>query len=434
MLRKQIVIKMIVLTALGMLASAAAATEADFEKRMARGVAALDAGNPLLAQEEFRVALTEHPSDPEATFYLAVALNRSGSPAAESALKTALRQDPANPRINLELGTFYFHQKMYEEADDYFETVLAQKTDGEMTRAAEAYRTAIAAQHSTKRWGATLSGGIQYDSNVPLAADGAQLPAGTTRRGDWRAVFNVALTGTALRDSEQELAGTVSLYQTVHGQLSDFNLTQALLEGIYKRNLSAKMSGKLSVGFESIMLGGVSFVNDVTVAPGLFVVCKEGMNSGVEYRLRGSFFNNSDTFTTNTERDGISHALIVSHRYQWSETVNLRASYAFERENTSVATWSSNGHRLSAGAALNLPYAMLLDVSGELAGRRYDEPASATAATRSDTTLTGGFSLTWQAMERLALSAGYHYTNNDSNSAGYSYGRGITSLMVQGRY
>jgi hypothetical protein len=434
MLRKQILIKLVTVAVFALLTAPALATEADFQKRMARGVVALEAGNVAAAQEEFRAARAEHPDDPEAALYMAIALNRAGDPAAEAALKNALRMDPSNTRINLELGTFYVNQNMYEEASDYFENVLAQKPDADMAKAAEAYLTALRTREGGKRWGATFLGGVQYDSNVPLAADGSVLPTGTDRRGDWRGVVSLGLTGTALKDSQQELTGSYSLYQTLHLHLNDFNLTQNLFDMTYKRTLTPEISAKISGGFEAIMLGGNQFVNDVTLTPGLFASFRAGMTSGIEYRFRDSFYKNSETFRDNSQRNGVSHDVIISHRQQLGETMNLRLDYTFERDNATAAAWSSNSHRGAAGLGISLPHRMLLDGAVDVTGRRYDEATSVGAEIRSDTTVSGGLSLTWQALERLAVSAGYQYTSNDSNIADYSYTRGVTSLMFQGRY
>jgi len=426
--------KLILLSVLCLLAAPACATEADFEKRMARGVAALEAGNAVVAQDEFRTALKEHPTDPEATLYLAIALNRANDPTAESALKTALRLDPTNQRINLELGTFYYNQKMFEEAGDYFENLLAQKPADDMKAAADGYLAAIRSQSGNKRWGATVTGGMQYDTNVPLAADGGPLPVGVRRRGDVRGVFNLGLNGVALRDSQQELIGSYSLYQTLHLHLSDFNLTQNLFDVTYKRRISPLLSAKVSGEFESILLGGKLFDNDFSITPGLFASCKEGMTTGVEYRFRDSFYHNSGIFPTNSDRDGVSHSIILSHRQPISETLNLRVGYTFEREHAKVSAWSSSSHTGNAGLAVSLPNSLLLDVSLEAAGRKYDEILTGETALRSDTTITGATSLTWQKSERLGISVGYHYTNNASNISGYEYSRGITSIMFQGRY
>jgi hypothetical protein len=426
--------KLTLLCALCLLSSPAFGTEADFEKRMARGVAALDAGNPALAQEEFRAAIKEHPGDSEAALYLAIALNRADDPAAESALKTALRLEPGNPRINLELGTFYYNHKMYDESGDYLENLLVLKPDPEMKAAAEGYLANIHSQNGGKRWGATLMGGMQYDSNVPLVADGVQLPVGIERRGDWRGVLNLGLNGVAIRDSQQELTGSYSLYQTLHVHLTDFNLTQNLLDVSYKRRISPLLSAKVSGGFESILLGGNQFVNGFTITPGLLATIREGMTTGLEYRFRNSYFKNSDTFPSNTDRDGVTHSIILSHRQPVSETINLRLGYTFERENTKVSAWSSNSHRGSAGLAVSLPSSLLLDIYMDAATRKYDEILTGATEVRSDTTFSGAASVTWQASDRLGVSAGYHYTNNASNITGYEYSRGITSIMFQGRY
>ena len=410
------------------------ATEADFEKRMARGVTALDAGDAARAQEEFRAAVKEHPADPEAALYLAIALNRANDPAAESALKSALRLEPGNPRINLELGTYYYNHGIYDESGDYFENLLALKPDAEMKTAAEAYLTNIRGQSSGKRWGATLMGGMQYDSNVPLAADPTLLPTGSDRMGDWKGVINFGLNGTAYHDSHQELTGSYSLYQTLHLHLTDFDLTQNTFDVAYKRRITPLLSAKLSSGFESIQLGGKQFVNDYSITPGALVSLDDGIVIGLDYRFRESFFKDSVTYPTNTDRNGVIHSILLSYRQPLSETINLRVGYSFDRELTRVSAWSSFVHSGSAGLTISLPHALMLDVSAEASGRNYDEILTGATELRSDTTLTGGASLIWQASQYLGLSLGHQYTSNTSNVSGYEYTRGITSIMLQGRY
>jgi hypothetical protein len=426
--------KLILISTFCLLAAPAFATEADFEKRMARGVAALETDNAPLALEEFQAAVKEHPNDPEAALYLAIALNRGGDQAAESALKNALRLDPGNPRINLELGTFYYNHKMFEEAGDYFENLLTMKPDPDMATAAKGYIAAIRSQGGGRRWGATVTGGLQYDSNVPLAADSAVLPSGTNRKGDLRGVVNLGLNGVAFRDSQQELTGSYSLYQTVHLNLSNFNLTQNLLDVTYKRRISPLLMAKASGGIESILLGGNQFVNDFNLSPGLFATFQEGMTTGLEYRLRDSFYKDSDLFSTNTDRNGVTHSLLLSHRMPLSDILNLRAGYTFDRAIAKVSAWSSSAHRVNAGLAVTLPNALLLDVSMDVVGDKYDEAQTGETTVRSDTTVSGGVSLTWQASEYFGVSAGYHYTNNSSNISADEYSRGITSVMFQGRY
>jgi len=348
--------KFILLSVLSLLAVPAFATEADFEKRMAHGVAALDAGNPALAQEEFRAALVEHPTDPEAALYLAIALSRANDPAAEPALKSALRLDPGNPRISLELGTFYYNRKMFDESGDYFDNLLVLKPDSEMKAAAEGYLAAIRSHSNNKQWSAAGTAGMQYDSNVPMFAGGGPLPVGVTRKGDLRGVFNLGLNGVALRDSDQELTGSYSIYQTLHLHLTDFNLTQNLFDITYKRNISPLLSVKLSGGFESILLREKLFDNDFSINPGLFATFAEGMTTGIEYRFCDSKYHNTDIFPTNADRDGVTHSIIFSHRQRLSDDLNMRVKYTFERDLATVSAWSSVAHIGNAGITASLPH------------------------------------------------------------------------------
>ncbi|HIJ97278.1 MAG TPA: tetratricopeptide repeat protein [Desulfuromonadales bacterium] len=422
------------LLTLSLAGTPAHATQADFEKHMARGVAALDADTPRAALEEFRAAQTEHPDDPETALYLAIALNRAGDPAAEAALKNALRSDPGNPRINLELGTHYYNRSMYDEAGDYFENLLAQNPDADLTSAARSYLANIRTQSSGKNWSASLTGGIQYDSNVPLSADGVQLPVGIDRRGDWRGVINLGLAAAPYRNNSTELAVSYGLYQTLHTNLSDFDLTQNSLDLTLREQFQPYLAGKVTLSGELIHLGGKQFDRSYSIAPAIILTLSDSATSTLEYRFREAYYENSGMFPTNSDREGIAHVITLGHQHKLSDTLNLRISYTFERELATTDSWSSRSHHGSAGIAIALPYKLLLDISADAVGRSYDAIQNDASEARSDTTLSAAASLTWQINETLAISGGYHYTDNSSTISGYEYRRSITSLMFQGRY
>jgi len=422
------------LVTLTLLNSTAYATQADFEKHMARGVAALDADNSRVALEEFKAAQAEHPDDPETALYLAIALNRAGDTTAEAALKNALRSDPGNPRINLELGTHYYNRSMYEEAGDYFENLLAQKPEADLITAAQSYLANIHNQSSSKNWNASLTGGMQYDSNVPLSADGVQLPVGIDRRGDWRGVINLGLAAAPYRSSSTELAISYGLYQTLHMNLSDFDLTQNSLDLSLKEQFQPYLAGKIALSGELIHLGGKQFDRTYSIAPALILTLSDSAASTFEYRFREAYYENSGLFPTNSDREGTAHLLTLGHHHKLSDTLDLRISYSFERELARINSWSSHSHHGSAGLAIALPYNLLLDISADALGRSYDSIQSDASEARSDTTLSAAASLTWQLNETLAISGGYHYTDNSSNISGYEYSRSITSIMFQGRY
>lgn len=117
-----------------------------------------------------------------------------------------------------------------------------------------------------------------------------------------------------------------------------------------------------------------------------------------------------------------------------AETLNLRLGYNFDRDVATVAAWSAATHHGTAGLGVTLPHALLLDVMCEITGKKYDEILLPATETRSDTTVAAGASLTWQAAEQYSVSLGYYYTDNHSNIPGYEYHRGISSIMLQGRY
>lgn len=412
----------------------ALATEADFEKSMARGVAALDAGNTAAAQEEFKAALKEHPGDPEAKLYMAIALNRAGDPSAESELKAALRRDPGNPRINLELGTYYYNNKMYEESGDYFENLLTLKPDEELKIAAESYLARIRQKGGVSWWNATLTGGMQYDSNVPMASNSVQLPVGIDRRGDWRGVFAFGFAAGPFRGNESETTFNYGFYQTLHLNLKDFDLTQNTLDLTVKKRIVGPLTGKLSLSGEIVHLGGKQFDRAYNINPGVILAFSKDAPTTLDYRFRKAYFENTSLFPNNRERDGISHSILLGQQLRISEMFNLRLGYAFESEETRVTSWGSTSNRGNVGLGILLPHSLLLDLSAEATGRRYDGIQTGANITRTETTVIGSASLNWQISSCCGVATGYYYTSNTSNISGYEYTRGITSILLQGRF
>lgn len=426
--------KLILLCILSLLSVPVFASEADYEKQMARGVSALDTGDTALAKNEFRAALKEKPGDPDAALYLAITLNRAGDPDAESKLKTALRNDPGNPRINFELGTYYYNQKMYEESGDYFENLLTLKPDAEMKTAADSYLANIRDQKGGKRWSVTMMGGMQYDSNVPLAANGVQLPVGVNRKDDWRGIINLGLTVVPVRKKDTELLLSYSLYQSLHVNLNDFDLNQNTFDVTLKERLLPNLTGKISLACEQVFMGGRKFDTGYSISPGLTLTLAEKSATTVEYRYRQTYFYNSALFPTNSDRDGEIHTAQILEQLRLSEKLHLRFGYAFDKEETVVTAWGSDTHRGNAGVGIMLPYSLLLDLSGEVAGRRYRNIQPGANDIRNDTTVIGAAALTWQASSCCGISTGYHYTSNTSNIHDYEYNRGITSILLQGRF
>jgi tetratricopeptide (TPR) repeat protein len=113
-----------------------------------------------------------HPADVDLTYKYAQLLIQAGSyePAA-GALERILVVDSNQPVVRLELGVLYYRLGAYALAQAYLQQAAADPglTNEERGRA-NSYLAAIEKRSSLNRYAGSISGGMRYQSNAPLAS------------------------------------------------------------------------------------------------------------------------------------------------------------------------------------------------------------------------------------------------------------------------
>ncbi|HEY6838054.1 MAG TPA: hypothetical protein VI389_04850, partial [Geobacteraceae bacterium] len=367
----------------------------------------------------------------EATLYLGIALSRNKDPQADEVLIHALSLEPANPLTNLELGIRNFNNGVFAEAGDYFENLITIAPGSEYSTLAEEYLRRIKEKTRAKRWGLRFTAGMQYDSNVILNADGTPLPQGVSRRSDWRGIINAGLNYSLLRTDRFAVDAGYSLYQSLHVRLSDFDITQNLVELAGKYRLSSIATARLTYNFEYLHLGGEAYDTAHTVAPALIFASDKGYSMTLDYRYRNSDFRNSPAFPTNDERTGENHQVGVSLRLPLADSLSGRIGYYHDEERTRLVTWDYTGDRWDAGITTTLPLTFILDLGGEYYLKKYP---TFDVVPREDHTYSGSISATKLFADTYGITASYYYSRNQSDVPTYDYVRHITSLMFNARY
>lgn len=427
--------KLILLLALCLISTSALATEADFEKRMARGVAALEDKEPAKAEVEFRAALVEHPQDPETNLFLGIALSRTDNPQAETVLKKALMLDPDNQRTNLELGIFYFRKNFSEEAADHFDTVIRTSTDAGLTAQAREYMSKLDTGSKGKRWDLHASAGMQYDSNVVLNAAGLPLPPGVSEKSDWRAIVSLGGGYTLLKREKTEIQAEYDFFQSFHFSITDFNVTQNVLKLQGKHDLSSLVSLRGGYSFEHVLLGGEQYDYANTAFIAGMLNHESGAVSSVEAGYRYTTYKNSDMFTTNSERTGSNYRLGVSHQIPVKSIAVVRGGYSFDMDRADNGdSWNYNGHRLSLGVNLPLPYNIQLDLSSDAHWRDYPGIGGFAPYKREDTSWTSNLMISKAFSRQYSATAGILVDRTYSNVPEFDYSRYITTLLFNMRF
>lgn len=425
---------MILTSVLVFLTSSSYASQSTYEQHIAKGVFQLEEKNYRDAISEFNAALKDQPGDFTGTLYLGIAQSRSGDKEAEATLKKALAIRPGDARASLELGIYYFNKAAYGTSVDYFNKAIAAAPDSDLSAVTKEYLRVAALQGGTKPWMLNVSLGTQYDSNVVLNGAEGALPQGISRKSDWRSVLYLKANYDFLKTEQTEASVVYSLYQSLHAKLTDFNVSDHLLELRATYALSSRLSLRGIAALEYSFVGGHDYDSAYSLSPALIVSEGNGYSTVVEYAYKKSHFMNSDLFFNNADRTGSNNLVAVTQNIPLSPSVAARVGYAHDTDSTRQGFWSYRGDKLLAAVQFALLRSIYLDVYSEYYHRNYKGPFQVPGDNRKDKDYTASVSITKLLSKNYSITVGQLYERNKSNTADFDYKRAITSLYLNARF
>ena len=416
-----------------LLSNTAYASEASYEQQMTKGVVEIEGGNFPKAAALFRDALKEKPEDPAATLYLGIALSRAGDKEAEASLNRALALTPEDPRTNLELGIHYFRLDQRDESTEYFEKTIRLAPGTELAEKATEYMKARREKKAAKRWSLGVTAGGQYDTNVVLTPDGVPLPKDVSQKSDWR---GIALVRGRYAVPGERTEGSIgySFYQSFHSRLSDFDLTQHLLDLSGEIRITPSIQLKGVYLFEYIALGGDRYEYAHSVGPTLTIHEAKGFSTVLEYRFKKLYYNDTDRFPDNTDRDGSNHSGGITQNLRLTDRLLLNAGYYHDVDSARRDFWDANGDKGFAGARVNLPYRIVIGAYAEYYRKNYGGIDPSAGVKRKDTTRTYSASAGISITDWFSIMLGQSYIENSSTVPDLAYKRGISSLFLNARF
>lgn len=404
-----------------------------YEQYMSKGMSSLEKKDYNASEEAFRAALREKPDDYQAILFLGILLNKKGQKEAESLLKKALFLNPQDPETNLELGIYYYNKSIYPEARDYFENTIELAPNTTYSARANEYLSSIK-RKGAKPWALDIAVGGQYDSNVVLNPTGGPLPEGITRKSDWRAVLSLRGRYSFIKGDKGDASVGYSFYQSLHAKLSDFNISQHIVDvrGLYNVSPSVQLKGIYS--FEYVYVGGDDYDYVHTASPQLLISEGKGFSTIIEYQYRFYHFENSDLFLNNSDRTGPNNSIGITQNIPLHPSVLARVGYSHDVQAAKEAFWHYRGNKGTAGLVFLLPHKILLNLDGEYYSQRYRDIDPASGEKRKDKITTVAISITKALSDRYSITLGQLYTRNKSNLAAFDYERAITSLFLNARF
>lgn len=410
------------------------ANEAAYEKHIARGISELEDKNYHSAIESFNGALKEKPDDYRATLYLGIALSRTKDKDAEAALKKAFSINPKEPRINLELGVYYFDNKRYDEAKGYLNNAMKLSQDDELKDRAEEYLAVIGEKGIKKKWLVNISLGGQYDTNVIMSADGSALPEGISGKSDWRAVVELDWRYRLLSGAKADASIGYNFYQSIHSKFYDFNISYNLLDLTAQYAVKPYLSLSGLYSFEYLFASGDKYSYANTASPSIIIIEGKGISTTLKYRYRHKHFMDTGVYTSNSERTGSNHLVGITQEVLILPAVQTWFGYAYDKDITRKDYWNYDGHKGFIDFGFKLPYKLSLDLYGEYNYRAYHGISPDFDKERKDKAYTCSASVTKAITDSFGITISQSYTDNGSNISYYNYNRAITSLFLNARF
>jgi hypothetical protein len=413
------------LTAFFILVSSSGALSADFNGLILSGRENLDAGDYYTAESYFREALSLQPDGTEALLFLGITLSYIRPEQAFDILNRALRLDPENPTINLELGKLYVMRGVPSEAMDYLEAVKFLSPDSDEALRADEIIKELQTEITERPWKLNLSAGGQYDTNVLLLADDAELPQGTRDKDDYRSVLSVKGNYNISRTPGAHTSAGYELYQSLHQNLTDYDITShtLLLKIAY---LIRSCTFDFGYRYNSSTLGGDDFSSTHSLNPSLIIPREKDSFSILTYRWLNTDAKDGDLFPLNSTKTGNNYLFGLIHELPIGPHTKLRAGLSYDTSMTEEDYRDYVGYKGFLHLTFSLPYKLTTTIYGEYYKRDFGGPEPQ----RQEKKYTGSVSLKAEMNRWLEIAFNYTNIGNNAEPEIYHYNRSLYGLFL----
>jgi tetratricopeptide (TPR) repeat protein len=367
--------------------------------------------------------------DARASLFLGIAQLRVGTLA--SAQRNFERAELKDPSLRLPAryyrGIAAYQDGKWSDAERDFGYVAAYDPQSDMGREATTFLQRIRSGDypRVQLYGAF---GLQYDSNVVIAPsdDVIKEELDISNQADGRAVITAGGVYVPWRDDHTELSMAYEFYQSLHFQLTDFNLQdhRPAVQGVV--TWDPLQVGLLS-RYDYYLLETSSFMQEVSTLPWVAINETDFTRTEVFFRFRWHDFKQ----LTYQIRDAYNYeagfrqlfTLGVPDRY-------LVVGYRYDHESPTEDAGNAfgyDGNEVDVGGGWSFPFGIAAEL---LYSYRYEDYAPASDG-RKDHENQVLLTLYRPINEYLALTGGYLGDFNDSNNATFQYTRNIGSIGVE---
>jgi hypothetical protein len=401
--------------------------EKDYELALTKGQYAIELEDYAGAIGHLTKALELKPGDQAARVSLGVAYSRSNDNVlAREVLQQAVAADASDTRAQYELAMVLAKLGQQEEAKAQM-AMVAKSNDPELSEAAKGFLGEGGAERK-KGFALALSGGLQYDSNVILEEDDPVGPK--SKKADWRGVLTLNGAYSFLNDKRIGAEAGYQLYQSLHGDLSDYNVQQHTGRVAGRYGLSKTVSAELEYAFQYSFVGADHYSTAHRLAPRLSAnLTPESLTElHASYELKRFF--DTPVFTGLTGKNGTNTAAGASHTIMLGKKAGIALDYTYDADSADAASWSYKGNKGTVNALAEWgEYKFFGGLS--YYDRKYDAIAPGATVKRHDGVQEYSAGVSRKAGKTVTVILSDLYTINDSNLAVYQYTRNIVSLTAE---
>lgn len=401
----------------------------EYETAMTKGTFSLETGDFVTAMTFFTKALTVKPADTAAATGLGMAYSGAGNyQKAKEILLKALANAPSDARVRYEIGIVMLKLGESEEARDFFTAVVESHADETLKKAARNYLAIIGAKGEKKGLSLSVSGGLQYDSNVILEPNNPTT-ASPQRKSDMNGVLMFDGTYRFLKTEQASADVGYGFYQSLHRSLTDFNIQQHNLKLAATRDLSntAKIGIKYNYGYT--LVGGHHFSNSNEINPFITMIFTPKSVTEFHVIYRNEQFSDTSLFPLNDQMSGTDLTGGVLHTIRVGAATTISLAYDFDANDAKENFWSYQGNRGTIGLQHTMS-GYTLTASASYYDQEYRGDFPGFTAKRHDGTQEYSVDLSRPLAKHVALSLSDLYSFHDSNLPTFSYTRNIVGLFA----
>jgi hypothetical protein len=404
-----------------LLAMSAGASERS-QVLVAKGELAYHRGNSAEARALLEQAVAADPSDANAHVTLGQVLLAAGDGAAAArAFERAAALDPESEAAQRGL--------VYAREGAPVVSIDGERVSGTV---GEIGRIASVRSEAARRWGLTLTSGLQYDSNVTLEPHN-RTGAGLGDKDDIAFVMSGGGHFDVVSRPELLFRLEYDLYQTLHPDLDDYDFRSQRIQGTISRAVHPNVWVGLQGGYNHYTLGPHSYLGEPFVMPFVSVLQGEWGLTQAQYR-HGDNTYFSEPF--NEVRDGPTESAGLRQDLFLDDDRYVSGGYQFTNEDPSPSAGSdyeSNANEVYLGGGLPLVWETYLDVQYLYRNDHYVHRNSF-ANFRKKRQDDGHFfyaGVSRPIMPHVSVAVVYYGTINDSNVSVFDYQRHVVGTLLQ---